>query len=227
MTKETRNNLIFLVVLLALLLPGGVILFKKKSQPGERPIGSPDPVRQTTAYMDPYPGESTRRLAPLVTLQWVGAVALNGVEGRRVGGTEEAVVTQARPARGGSGNVGSASPFGEIASGSAEAQVMSAGRWFQVVSRGEVPSPWVRVIVWDEDVDPAKGTLSGKLDGKPAEIKATVMAVPKQVRHDLQDAGYVLPPERVVVVDVPGSGSVLEIEWSGDGRSKRDVAGVP
>ena len=53
MTRETRANLIFLVVILALVTPGGVILFHRKLAPTIKPMGMPEAVSQEIAYLSP------------------------------------------------------------------------------------------------------------------------------------------------------------------------------
>ena len=53
MTRETRNNLVFLVVVVAMLAPGAVILFKKKMQPTLKPMHLPHAVQRQVAYLSP------------------------------------------------------------------------------------------------------------------------------------------------------------------------------
>jgi hypothetical protein len=202
MKKETRNNLIFITILLALILPGAVILVKKKMQPGERPIGAPDPVRKTTGYMDPYPAETVPRLAPPLTLQWVAGLAVEppstppgspapdtGIAWQRL--TRKTSATSPQPEVG---------PADAPAAQRAGEQLMSPNRLFQLVSFAPRTGT-LRLIVWDADT-PAD-QLRVSLDGKPADLSAAWRVdMPKPVRHDLQEAGYVLPPERVLVVDL-------------------------
>ena len=81
MTRETRFNLIFIAVLLAVSLPGAVILARKKMEPGARQMGEPDPVRRSIPYMDPAPVPSIMaRISPPKTAQWVKQI------GRTIGG---------------------------------------------------------------------------------------------------------------------------------------------
>jgi LPXTG-motif cell wall-anchored protein len=231
MSGETRNNLIFLVGLLILMAPGAIILFNKKSEPGARPVGAPDPVRTTTAYMDPYPADSVERLAPLRTLQWVDELAvadLPGELGSRIAHPVPSTApTLLAPKFKGSGNVGAAGGFKEILLGPVAAQVISEGRWFQAVSRGTRPdgSTWFRLIIWDEDADPARGKLTAEADGSPVELaSAKVIAMPREIRHNLQDAGLVLPPERVTVVDVIAPAPTRQLTLAFDGRHDRRAA---
>lgn len=221
MTRENRINTIVVLVVLALMLPGGVILFRKKSQPGERPIGSPDPVKVSTAYMDPYPAESYKRLAPVRTLQWVAGLAYENTTGdvERISRAHDnsAVVPAIAREQRVRLSVGEAIFYTDVASGSTEAQVMSTGRRFQLISKGQSPTPWIRILLWQENVAP--GSLVATVDGQPAAVLvATRHEIPKAVRHDLQDAGFVLPPGNVTVLDIAGattqpSPRVVKLKW--------------
>jgi hypothetical protein len=53
--RETRVNLIFLVAFLALSLPGAVILFRKKLDPGAPRMDQPDMMVTRLPYMAPLP----------------------------------------------------------------------------------------------------------------------------------------------------------------------------
>jgi hypothetical protein len=205
MRRESRLNLIVIGCVLLLVLPGAVILVKKKSQPGERAIGSPDPVRTTTAWMDPYPEAAVTRLAPLRSLQWLSALAMEGTPGdsaeRVIRKVPTPFVKTDAPSQT-PGNVGEAIFYGQQPAGSAAAQVISDHCWFQVISRGPNPAPWLRLVVWDED-QKRGDAFTVDVDGKPERVLAVrQVPMPIEVRHDLQEAGYVLPPERVWVMDV-------------------------
>lgn len=72
MSKETRLNLIFLTLFLALTLPGAVILFKKKLDPSAPKMFEPDAVATRVPYMATQgvpPG--TKYVVPPVTEAWV------------------------------------------------------------------------------------------------------------------------------------------------------------
>ena len=76
MQRETRYNLIFLAVLLAVLLPGAVILFRKKMEPTVRPMYLPDPVPTAVAYLSPEPTPPGKtRVEPARTAEWVKGLA--------------------------------------------------------------------------------------------------------------------------------------------------------
>ena len=73
-TRETRFNLIFLAIFLALSLPGAVILVKKKMRPGATPapLSRPDPVRRELPYMAPQvTSDRVARHIPTLTRQWL------------------------------------------------------------------------------------------------------------------------------------------------------------
>jgi len=72
MTRETRLNLIFLGVILAVMLPGAVMLFRKKMDPTAPPMFMPDYVRRRLPYMAPQQApEGVVRVIPDVTGAWV------------------------------------------------------------------------------------------------------------------------------------------------------------
>src|SRR5688572_33317835 len=84
MTRETRSNLIFLGIFLAISLPGAVILVKKKMRPGAAPapLSRPDPVRRQLPYMAPQvTSDKVVRYVPPMTRQWL----MERSEERRVG----------------------------------------------------------------------------------------------------------------------------------------------
>src|SRR5258706_12692966 len=82
MKQETRVNLIFLAIFLAISLPGAVILFKSKLDPSAAPMYLPDPVRQRLPYMAPQgtPDQVARVVRPL-TGQWVEKLTRRQGEG--------------------------------------------------------------------------------------------------------------------------------------------------
>src|SRR4051812_2971504 len=77
MTKETRANLIFLIIFLGISIPGAVILFMKKSDPLAGRMALPDSVRRRVPYMTPInaPDGALTRYIPPLTGQWVSRLA--------------------------------------------------------------------------------------------------------------------------------------------------------
>jgi hypothetical protein len=76
MTRETRFNLIFLVIVLIFVIPGGVMLFKARMQPSAPSMFQPDfsHHQKQPVYNDFSDTRSTgqgERLAPSTTTQWV------------------------------------------------------------------------------------------------------------------------------------------------------------
>jgi hypothetical protein len=75
MTRETRLNLIFLGVILAIMLPGAVMLFRKKMDPTSPPMFMPDYVRRRLPYMAPQEAPTgVVRVIPDATGAWVERV---------------------------------------------------------------------------------------------------------------------------------------------------------
>ena len=85
MTRETRANLIFLAIFLAISVPGAVMLVKKKTEPGAPPMSMPDYVRQRLPYMAPQrTSDSVMRVVPELTGEWVEQVNREQGGGARV-----------------------------------------------------------------------------------------------------------------------------------------------
>jgi hypothetical protein len=73
--RDTRANLIFLGVFLALSLPGAVILFKKKLDPSTPPAFMPPATRTRLPYMSPEEAPDLQRFVPERTGEWVRRIA--------------------------------------------------------------------------------------------------------------------------------------------------------
>jgi hypothetical protein len=72
MNKETRSNLIFLAIILAVMIPPAILLFRKKLDPDARIMYLPDPVPHAVAYMVPGPTPpGMSRVVPPKTAAWV------------------------------------------------------------------------------------------------------------------------------------------------------------
>ena len=75
MTRETRANLIFLAIFLAISLPGAVLLVKKRSEPGAPAMSMPDYVRQRLPYMaSQRTSDTVIRVVPELTGRWVETI---------------------------------------------------------------------------------------------------------------------------------------------------------
>jgi hypothetical protein len=188
MTRETRANLIFLAIFLAVSIPGAVILVKKKMQPGSAPMGMPDFVRRRLPYMVPLatPDDQVIRVIPPQTGAWVGDLIR-----RRAAGAAE-------PRQG-------------------RLPVTSADRRVQVTGlKEEGGRTLLYLLAWEGGygVDVAKYRVAAtagageRFDGRV--IKAESIAVPEAVKQELMSGGYVKPPANVtwieVAFDVPIAG---------------------
>ena len=92
MTRETRLNLVFLGVILAVMLPGAVMLFRKKMDPTAPPMFMPDYVRRRLPYMAPQQApEGVVRVIPDVTGAWVERI------NRERGGGDQVLLEDRHP----------------------------------------------------------------------------------------------------------------------------------
>lgn len=178
MTKETRYNLIFIVLLLAMMLPGAVILFRKKMQPAARPMFEPDPVRKSLAYISPAelpPGMV--RVAPPHVREWTTSLL-----------ADRAGAVASRP-RDGDGM-----------------PLMSERRMFEVLGIATRADGRARVwVLWwiSRGTDEARWTATGS--GKSSDVKVARserLAVPALVRDELGEGGVLLPPKGVMLQEL-------------------------
>ena len=199
MTRETRANLIFLLLLLAILTPGAVILFRKKLAPTLKPMGMPEAVSREIAYLSPLetpPGK--RRVEPPHTAKWVESLVRYRVK-------ENAIV---RP------QDHDALPL------------VSDKKTFQIVAAVNVGRDPLKlyVIDWAPEVKPshewAAYSNQGKVKGY--EIGAERIEVPDLVREELGETGLVRPPHEIVwqVVELKlGQADRVELRHArGDGN---------
>ena len=206
MTRETRLNLIFLGVLLAILTPGAVLLFHKKLQPTLKPMGEPEAVQREIAYMSPLqtpPGKT--RVEPPQTARWI-----EGIVRERIGEARDL-------AERGRQIVRPTDPDG--------LPLMSDRKSFQLVAAEPIESQvrlWL--LLWD-DYDPAREEIwSVKLADaeQKFQIVATVpIEVPPIVREELGERGVTRPPHEVVWQEL-----VIPKASDGSIRLQRGSAGV-
>ena len=187
MKFETKINLLVVVALVLIAIPGGYKMFQKQLDPERSQMFlMPPPVQRSIAYISPVPvPDSIERVVPARTAAWVAELVQGKTDARQV-------AMHGWPAPG-------VQPL--------------AGRFqaFQVAAI--VPTTTglrVGVIVWDARArtDPAKYRLTVDWPGAsasaaPASVEAE--AVPADVREELQDNHFIDPPKRVVwfAVDVP------------------------
>jgi len=163
MTRETRSNLIFLAIFLAISLPGAVILVKKKLRPdaAPAPLSRPDPVRRQLPYMAPQvTSDKVVRYVPPMTREWLMEVD------RSREGTGEFLMRDRQPA-------------------------LSEDRSLQVLN---VTDSTLTLILWDG----GGGEPTVEVEGHVVkQVERHVAEVPRAVRKELQDGGFVDPPARV------------------------------
>jgi hypothetical protein len=183
MTRETRSNLVFLAIFLAISLPGAVILVKKKMQPGAAPaaLSRPDPVRRQLPYMAPQvTSDKVVRYVPPTTRQWLIEVD------RSRGGTGEFLVRDRLPP-------------------------LSVDRTVQVLNVNLTDSS-MSLILW-EDVRDVRDVLdvNVEIDSRRAKhIDIHAIDVPPEIRSELQDGGFVTPPKRLVWLRATASGPLAK-----------------
>jgi hypothetical protein len=193
MTRETRLNVVFLVLFLAASVPGGVMLFLKKLDPAEAPMYLPKPVRKTLAAVDPTPAPpQVERVIGPVTVRWLDrASMLSAVQGGGATG-ERSRISPGDPLR-------------------ASEVLTSVRRSFQLLRRG-----WngdrllIEAMIWDPSLFVAGPdenpyvTLDGpKIDASSGTVVSSeVVDVPLDVRRELQSLGFVDPPAKVRMMTV-------------------------
>jgi hypothetical protein len=167
MTRETRFNLIFLLILIPLLLPGGIMLFRAKLDPNARRMFKPDVIRAESVYIN-YDDQrpNAPRIVPPITGQWIQ------FEGQRL------IRPDLRPLM--HWLYGVASENYRY-----EAVAMSAS---------DEAGSFLAVITWDPRIVEPVFTLDGQA---MSQINHFTIAVSPQVRNELQKAGFVNPPENI------------------------------
>lgn len=176
MNRETRANLIFLVVLLVLMIPGMVIVIRKKLQPGGRAMAMPDAIPHEAAYIDyvmQKPG--IRRVTPPTTSAWVIQIAT-----RRWKGAAGEKLTEKQILRG----------QGSEKHGFEVVALTHRGGSDEVDRAG--------VVAWDPDLSINPMVAKFSTNGRALKIMAfDQVGIPPEVRHELQAVGFVNPPRLV------------------------------
>lgn len=178
MTRETRLNLIVLAILVAVLTPGGVILFRKKLQPTHKPMAMPHAVQREIAYLSPLetpPGR--RRVEPPRTARWIESIVRE-----RIGDAADGRTILRPTDRDG-------------------LPLTSEKRTFQLVA-AEPLDGRLRLWLMLWDAEPVKNeTWSVKRadEEQPFEVVDTaVINIPQIVREELGEIGLLRPPHEVV-----------------------------
>jgi hypothetical protein len=204
-TKESRYNLIFLGVLLAVMVPGAVVVFRKKMEPVSRPMFEPDPVVRGIAYMSRLPVPPGKHLMePTHTSAWVEQVAR-----QHAGESGDSVLVVPHDVNG--------------------LPLMSHDKSFQVLAvRRDAAKVTVWVLFWHDE--PAGG--AGAWRAEPGGISGTVaasgtLAIPGLVRDELGEHEIFRPPKTALLqeIAVPETGrpaaQLQVVLKSGGGDSAR------
>jgi len=179
MRRDTRANLIFLLIFLGVSLPGAVILFKKKLDPTAAPLGMPDFVRKRLPYMVPLPtpDEQVIRVVPPLTGEWVSQLARE-----RAGGA--AVLTR-----------------GPL-------PITSNDRIVQLVAmRDEAAATTVFLLAWEggygQDATRYRVTATSAGESMTGRVaSATAIPMPTPVKRELMSGGYIKPSANVTWIEV-------------------------
>ena len=211
MKRETRANLIFIGLFLAVSLPGAVILFKKKLDPTSSPMGMPDYVRRRLPYMVPLatPDSQVIRVIPPLTGAWVSDVHRE---------------------QGGDGPVWLKGPL----------PVTSDDRILQVTGLKEAAGGTTfYAIAWEGGfgVEPTRYRVEANAGGEafPGRVVAArAVAMPTNVKRELMSGGYVKPSSDVVWLEVAFDAALsgkrplaLRVTYDGDGGRPSSVVHVP
>lgn len=175
MQKEAKWNLVFLTILIVALIPGAVILVKKKLDPKSHRMGGPDPVRKTTAYIDPFPDlpDDFRRLVSPGAEEWTGSIVKQRSR-MRLSYKGQPVVSEAR-----------------------QFEVLSFTRNPQGIE--------LIALIWNlpEGRKPARINAKAAVGNEPVEpleLTHETLTIPANLREEFRSAGFIKPPTQAELV---------------------------
>jgi hypothetical protein len=200
-TKETRANLLFLAIFLAISLPGGVILFKKKLDPSLPPSYMPERTRQALPYNSPEEAPDLKRYVPDKTGTWVTSLA-------RQHGYADVLIRDRLPVMLGERRwqlIGTHSD-----NNGTRADLLQWG--------SEQPGSTAEWSATQDQTD-----VQGKVDASQP------LAIPEPVRKELVYGGYPKPPKEATWVSVlfpgltsPKPGTMIHLRHTTHGRIRTD-----
>lgn len=209
---DTRVNIWFLAIFLAICLPGAVILFRKKLNPNARPIFMSDEMEHRLPYMAPGPTPpGIVRVVPPGT--W---------------GFLQKLVSQ---------KTGLSRIASETAANGEPTPILSEDRQLQVVAvRKGSDKMIVDLVSWDAAASEAaaKYTASIEVGGRSAGaqvVKVEAVPLDESVRRDLMNFGEIVPPKRVVWIEVElkfpkeisGDATISMIDARASGQVKQKI----
>lgn len=211
MTRETRLNLWFLGIFLVITLPGAVILFIKKLDPGASRMDTPDAVLMQLPYMAPVtapPG--TRWMVPPKTRQWLADLTQ-----QKTGGPLASSVTEGPE-------------WEPLISNDHLLQLMSHRRGGQ---KSEIDS----LLLWTDRFTPTAQQMKFRIGvpGQSQTFEGNVtsveeVSIPPDVRKELVQLGFDHPPSRVLWIEAAAPDSEagpwerITLEWAGAQRLFKD-----
>ena len=198
--RDTRLNLLFLVVFLAVSLPGAVILFKKKLDPNAARMDQPDAIVRQLPYMAPLPAPpGVKWVVPVQTRAWL----LQLTDNQLLSASDDPRRWQ--PA-------------------------ISNDHIFQVMScRYENAVVVISLIVWDRALSAAADDYAFTAGNVAVRIRSCApVPVPQSIRRELMGLNEIRPPAAVtwIEADFPaasaGAGHVqVLMEYRGPGGPRR------
>lgn len=164
-------------------MPGAVILFRKKLNPNARPIFMSDEMEHRLPYMAPGPTPPGRvRVVPPATWAFL-----------------QKLVSQ---------KTGEKQVASESAANGEPTPILSEDRQLQVVAiRKNGDKAIVDIVSWDAAAseEEAKYFASIEVNGRSEEAqvaKVEAVALDESVRRDLMNFGEIMPPKRVVWIEI-------------------------
>lgn len=203
MTRETRLNLVVLAVVIALLAPGGVILFKRKLEPTVRPMYLPDPVPRTVAYLSPFatpPGKT--RVEPPRLAEWVESLARARIKPTTAGAAAAMGTSAAGPLAALTSTPGPRVIRPRDRDG---LPVLSDKKTFQLAALEDANRQlrlWV--IAWADAPDGTETWTMVTADGSAVgrEVVAERIEIPRLIREELGENGVLRPPHHLKWTEV-------------------------
>ena len=170
MKRENKINLIFIIVLIAAMIPGLTILIRRKLSGQGASAVMPDVPPFAVAYNQPPPyPPGLQRIEPLAVREWVRSVVRDKI------GKEIPLLSNSQGA------------------------IVSDAFFTQAVAVVQQPNNgtdlWL--LIWRDAPPPSKTDPAvGRTGGDDAAVQSlTAIDVPLDVRHALQDVGYIDPPK--------------------------------
>lgn len=188
MKRETKINLIFLAIILALMLPAAFRMYAKRvSDPERKPMSMPDPMRLDAVYIDPNPKHpSVNFVVPLRLIRWHDKILARQFQ-------------QHPPAEG--------SQWARLEGAE------SSLRTFELIAAADGSDQFTMyLLLWDQTVLPnlSSGSfeLAFQIDGNaeawqnaPVSIEAaSPQPMPYEIRRELKNLGFINPPQSVMLI---------------------------